>query len=174
MNGDPPGPQAGRVEIREATDDDWGRIWPFFREIAAAGETYTYPPDIADDTARLLWMAGPPNHSVVAVGDDGEVLGAAKMGPNQMGPGAHIATASFMVNPAYSGRGVGRALGEHALSWAHDAGFRAMQFNAVVQSNTRAVALWQSLGFEIIGTVPEGFLHPQRGYVGLHIMHRRV
>lgn len=79
-----------------------------------------------------------------------------------------------MVDPAHGGRGVGRALGEYAVDWARTTGFRAMQFNAVVETNTRAVALWQSLGFEIMTTLPEGFLHLAKGYVGLHIMYRRL
>ena len=79
-----------------------------------------------------------------------------------------------MVNPAHRRNGVGRALGEYSLEWATVEGFRAMQFNAVVETNTGAVALWKSLGFELIGTLPEGFLHPSAGYVGLHIMHRRL
>jgi GNAT superfamily N-acetyltransferase len=83
-------------------------------------------------------------------------------------------SAGFMVDPRRSGRGVGRALGEHVLAWAKEAGFRAVQFNAVVETNTRAVALWRSLGFEIIGTVPEAFRHPVDGYVGSHVMYRRV
>jgi ribosomal protein S18 acetylase RimI-like enzyme len=77
-----------------------------------------------------------------------------------------------MVDPQASGRGVGRALAEEAIGWATDGGYRAMQFNAVVETNTRAVSLWRSLGFEIIGTVPEGFRHPTEGYVGLHVMYR--
>jgi ribosomal protein S18 acetylase RimI-like enzyme len=60
------------------------------------------------------------------------------------------------------------------LDWARAEGYRAMQFNAVVETNTRAVALWRSLGFEVLTTVPEAFQHPTLGYVGLHIMHRRL
>jgi L-amino acid N-acyltransferase YncA len=160
--------------IRDATDDDWPRIWPFLREIVAAAETYAYDPDMDEATARSLWMVAPPGRSSVAVDDDGTVLGTASMYPNRPGPGSHVASASFMVDPRVSRRGVGRALGEDALEWARAGGFRAMQFNAVVETNTRAVALWQSLGFEIIGTVPEAFRHPTDGYVGLHIMYRRL
>lgn len=160
--------------IREATADDWPSIWPFLREIVAAGETYTLPLDISESLAREIWMLPAPNRTVVAVDDDGTVLGSAKMNQNHLGPASHIASASFMVDGQYSGRGVGRALGEYVVEWARAAGFRAMQFNAVVESNTRAVALWKSLGFEIIGTLPEGFLHPVKGYVGLHIMHLRL
>ncbi len=99
-------------------------------------------------------------------------LCTAKMHPNQGGAGSHVATASFMVDPEHAGKGVGRALGEHVLTWARSAGYRAMQFNAVVETNTGAVALWRSLGFEVLATVPEAFQHPTHGYVGLHIMHR--
>ncbi|OZM71645.1 GNAT family N-acetyltransferase [Amycolatopsis antarctica] len=160
--------------IRTATEDDWPAIWGFLRPIMAAGETYTWDTDVTEERARAMWLTGPPNRAVVAVAEDGAITGTAKMGPNHAGPGAHIATASFLVDPAYAGHGVGRALGEHALRWAAAEGYRAMQFNAVVENNTRAVALWESLGFEIIGTLPEGFLHPADGYVGLHIMHRRL
>jgi L-amino acid N-acyltransferase YncA len=162
------------VRIREATNEDWTAIWPFWREIVAARETYAYPDGATSEDARALWMERPPGRTVVAVGDDGRVLGSAKMGPNRPGPGAHVATASFMVAPAGAGRGVGRALAEHVLAWAREQGYRAMQFNAVVETNTRAVALWRSLGFAVIGTVPEAFEHPEHGFVGLHVMHRRL
>ena len=160
--------------IRDATAEDWGQIWPFLRQIVTAGETYAYDPDMDEWTARGLWLAGPPVRSVVAVQEDGMVLGTANMYPNRPGPGSHVASASFMVDPHASGKGVGRALGEEALAWGRANGFRAMQFNAVVETNVRAVALWRSLGFEIIGTVPEAFRHPTDGYVGLHIMYRRL
>jgi ribosomal protein S18 acetylase RimI-like enzyme len=91
-----------------------------------------------------------------------------------MGNGSHIASASYMVGPAHSGRGVGRALCEYTVEWARAAGFRAMQFNAVVETNVPAVKLYRSLGFEVLGTVPEGFRHPTKGCVGLHIMHRTL
>jgi GNAT superfamily N-acetyltransferase len=161
------------VEIREAVPEDWPAVWPFLRTIVAAGETYTLPVDLAEDEAREMWMLDPPGATFVAV-DGGRVVGSAKSGPNHRGPGSHVSTASFMVDPAGAGRGVGRALGEHVIAWATAQGFRCMQFNAVVETNTRAVALWTSLGFEVIGTLPEGFRHPEHGYVGLLLMHRRL
>ena len=160
------------VLIRDAKPDDWPAIWPFLHEIVAAGETYSYDRDLTEERARDLWMLEPPSRTVVAVDDDGTVIGTAKMNPNQGGGGSHVASASFMVDPRGFGRGVGRALGEHSLEWARAQGYRAMQFNAVVEANTRAVELWKSLGFEILATVPEGFHHPTQGYVGLHIMYR--
>jgi L-amino acid N-acyltransferase YncA len=161
------------VEIRTATASDWPAIWPFFRAIVDAGDTYAYPDDLTSDAAQALWLEGPPGTTLVAV-DGEEILGSAKAGPNRPGRGAHIATASFMVSPNHGGKGVGRALGEHILGWARAAGFHGMQFNAVVETNVGAIRLWQSLGFEIIGTVPEAFDHRHKGLVGLHVMYRRL
>lgn len=161
--------------IREATLSDWPAIWPFLHEIVASGETYTYDLDLTEDQARDTWMLlDPPNHTAVAVDADGTVLGTANLHPNYGGNGAHIANASFMVAPAGRGQGVGRALGEHVIAWATAAGYRAIVFNCVVETNTAAVALWQSLGFDILTTIPEGFRHPVHGYVGLHVMHRKL
>ncbi|MGZ4171141.1 MAG: N-acetyltransferase family protein [Solirubrobacteraceae bacterium] len=160
------------MEIREATPGDWDGIWPFLRQIVAAGETYAYNPHMSEDEARRLWMVDPPARTVVAVDGEGAIVGTASMYPNRPGPGSHVASASFMVDPARAGRGTGRALGEDMLRWARGEGFRAVQFNAVVETNERAVALWRSLGFSVIGTVPEAFRHPSHGYVGLHVMHR--
>jgi GNAT superfamily N-acetyltransferase len=155
--------------IRPATDTDWPRIWPFFEATVRARETYAYPLDLTPEAGRELWMADPPSATVV-LEDGGQLLGSAKMGPNRPGPGAHIGTASFMVAPEARGRGVGRALGEYVVQWHRDQGFRGIQFNAVVETNTAAVALWRSLGFEIVGTVPGAFRSPTHGYVGLHVM----
>ena len=159
------------MEIRDASAEDWPAIWPFLHEIVAAGETYAYDRDMTEEQGRALWMIGPPGRTVVAV-DDGVVVGTATMYANRPGPGSHVASASFMVDPGRAGRGTGRALGEAMVAWARERGFRAVQFNAVVETNTRAVRLWRSLGFEVIGTVPEAFAHPTDGYVGLHVMHR--
>jgi GNAT superfamily N-acetyltransferase len=161
------------VEIRPAAAEDWPRIYPFYAAIVEAGETYAFPVDQSLEEARPWWMEEPPGLTIVALDAD-TILGSAKMGPNRPGRGAHVATASFMVDPSHRGRGVGRALGEYALAWARDAGYSAMQFNAVVATNTAAVSLWEELGFEIVGTVPEAFDHARHGRVGLHVMYRRL
>lgn len=155
--------------IREATDRDWPEIWPVFDAVVQDGETYAYPTDLTADQAKGLWIEKPPGRTVVFE-EGGQVLGTAKMGPNKPSYGAHIGTASFMVGDAARGNGVGRQLGEHAITWHRDQGFRGIQFNAVVESNTAAVNLWSDLGFEIIGTVPGAFRSRRHGYVGLHVM----
>jgi L-amino acid N-acyltransferase YncA len=159
--------------IRPAASDDWAGIWPIVETVIRSGETYTLPRDMTEGEARSFWMRDAPAVVLVAVDGD-QVLGSAKVLANQMGPGAHVANGSFMVGPNARGRGVGRALGEAALDQARALGFRAMQFNAVVEANRTAVALWISLGFEIIGTVPQAFDHPTEGLVGLHVMHRSL
>ena len=156
--------------IRDATADDWPAIWPIVREVVVAADTFPYDPEMTEVQARALWMVSSPGRTTVAV-DGAAVSGTANMYANRAGPGAHVASASFMVASAMRGRGVGRALVEDALSWARAAGFRAMLFNAVAETNVAAVALYRTLGFSIVGTVPEAFDHPQHGLVGLHVMH---
>ena len=160
--------------VREATAGDWPAIWPFLRRIIAAGETYCWDPGTGEAAARAKWFPPPPGRTVVAVDADGVVVGTAETHPNQGGPGAHVANAGFMVDPDHAGRGVGRALAVHVLEQARADGYRAMVFNAVVETNTGAVALWRSLGFKVLATIPEAFVHPTAGYVGLHVMHRRL
>lgn len=170
--------------VREAVAGDWAQIWPFFREIVAAGETFAYPQDVTEPQGREMWMVSAPAHTVVAVDEAASghgaesaadhVVGTANMYANRSGPGAHVASASYMVDPAFAGRGVGRALVQYSLDWARSAGFLAMQFNAVTETNVYAVRLYESLGFSIVGTVPRAFHHPRDGYVGLHVMHREL
>ena len=160
--------------IRPIADADWPAFYPVFREVVTAGETYAYPEGLGSADARALWVESPPAVTVVAVDDDGSVLGSAKAGPNRPSRGSHVATASFMVADSARGRGVGRALGEWVLGWAREQGYAAMQFNAVVETNTAAVRLWRDLGFEVVGTVPEAFDSATHGRVGLHVMHRHL
>ncbi|MGA5441580.1 GNAT family N-acetyltransferase [Streptomyces griseoincarnatus] len=157
--------------IREARPDDWARIWPFWHRIVAAGETYTWDPGTSEEDARALWMS--PAKRVYVVEDDGTVVASAYLTPNYGGPAARIANAGFMVDPDRAGRGAGRLLAEHVLAEARDAGYRGMVFNAVVETNP-AVKLWSSLGFTVLGTVPDAFDHPRHGRVGLHVMHRSL
>ncbi|MFF5002465.1 GNAT family N-acetyltransferase [Streptomyces phaeochromogenes] len=158
--------------IREAAADDWPRIWPFWHRIVAAAEAYAWDPDTSEEDARALWMA-PGKRVYVAEDATGAVVGSAYVTPNYGGPASHIANAGFMVDPAHSGRGIGRALANHVLETAKADGYRAMVFNAVVETNP-AVNLWLSLGFTIVGTIPDAYAHPTKGRVGLHVMHRAL
>ncbi|MDX3693643.1 GNAT family N-acetyltransferase [Streptomyces europaeiscabiei] len=160
------------MQIREATADDWPGIWPFWHRVVAAGETYTWDPDTSEEAARTLWMA-PAKRVYVVEDETGAVVGSAYLAPNYGGPAARIANAGFMVDPDRAGQGIGRALAAHVLTEAEEQGFRGMVFNAVVETNP-AVRLWTSLGFTVLGTVPDAFEHPKDGRVGLHIMYKAL
>jgi L-amino acid N-acyltransferase YncA len=161
------------VEIREFTEADWAAVWPIYQSVVNAGETYTYDPGWTQQQAHDVWIEPVPGRTFVAVEGD-RIVGTAHVGPNKPGRGSHVGTASFMVSSDARGLGVGRALGAYVLEVARADGYASMQFNAVVETNSAAVKLWQDLGFRIIGTVPEAFEHPSLGLVGLHIMYRRL
>ena len=156
--------------IRTATAGDGDAIWRIFHAVVQGGDTYTFLPDTPREQA-LAYFLGPGIASWV-VEDNGRVVGMYKLIPNHTGRGSHVANASFMVDPAAHGKGAGRAMGEHCLDQARKAGYRAMQFNFVVSTNAAAVALWQKLGFEIVGTLPKAFQHRTLGDVDAYVMYR--
>lgn len=162
--------------IREAkSESDWlTGIWPIFQEVVHAGDTLAFSPDTDEQSAREYWLLPAPARVFVAVGEpDGAILGTSLVKPNQAGLGGHVANAGFMVAPSAAGCGVGRALAEHAISWARQANFSAMQFNFVVSTNSRAIALWKNLGFSVVGTLPLAFQHQGLGRrVDVFVMHR--
>ena len=157
--------------IRPAHPSDFPAMWPIFQAVVASGSTYVFAPDTGHDDALAYWF-GPGVVSYVAEDEGGRVVGMYKLIANQRDLGSHVANASFMVSPTYAGRGAGRQLGLHCLREAARAGYRAMQFNFVVSTNTAAVALWQKLGFAIVGTLPKAFRHQRLGYVDAYVMHR--
>ena len=159
--------------VRLATPDDWDAIWPTWQAVAQEQESYTYDPATPYDAARATWLPGGACETWVAL-DGGVLLGTYQLKPNQAGPGAHVANASYMTSVAARGRGVGRALGEHSLERARERGFLAMQFNAVVSTNTAAVRLWESLGFAVVGRVPGAYLRGDGSYSDLLVMHRNL
>ena len=164
-------------DIRPATGADWPAIWAILEPVIRAGETFTWDRDTTEHQGRERWFRQSPGQTFVAVGrgePGGVILGSGELHANQGGGGSHVANAGYVVHPAHGGKGVARGLCAYSLGAARVAGFRAMQFNAVVESNVRAVAAWQSLGFEVLATIPEAFLHPRLGYVGLHLMYRRL
>ena len=158
------------MTVREALDSDGEAMWRIFQAVVAGGDTYLFAADTSRDVA-LEYFMGPDISSWVAE-IDGEILGMYKLIANRRDRGSHVANASFMVDPAAQGKGVGRAMGEHCLAQATQAGYQAMQFNFVVSTNTAAVELWKKLGFSIVGTLPKVFNHARLGLVDAYVMHR--
>jgi ribosomal protein S18 acetylase RimI-like enzyme len=160
------------LHFRPASVADWPRLWPILQEIVLAQDTYTYDPAMDAEAGRRTWLPGPPDQAWLVSDERGTVLGSYKTGPNRAGPGAHVATASYIVAASARGRGVGRAMVLHSLDQARAGGFRGIQFNAVAASNVYAVKLYEDLGFDIVGAVPGAFRHPELGYVDLLVMYR--
>ena len=161
------------MKIRRAVERDCDTIWNIFHEIVAAGDTYALDPNISRDDALAYWFA-PGTHTYVAEEPAIGVIGTYILRPNQSGGGSHVANAGFMVSARARGQGIGRVMAEHCLSEASRLGFRAMQFNYVISTNTAAICLWRDLGFEIVGTLPDAFHHPEKGYVDVYVMYRSL
>lgn len=158
------------MNIRPASAADFPAMWAIFHDVVADEATYVFTADTPREVAHAYWCG--PGVTAFVAEDDGAVVAMYKLIPNQAGLGAHVANASFMVAPRSSGRGIGRLLGQHCLDTARAAGYLAMQLNFVVSTNTAAVALWQSLGFAIVGTLPQVLRHRERGLVDAFVMHR--
>lgn len=158
------------MPIRRAVEADFESMWVIFRAVVATASTYVFAPDTPREDAFDYWF-GPGVMSYVAE-DDRRVVGMYKIVRNHRDLGAHVANASFMVDPSSAARGIGRQMGLHCLREARRSGFMAVQFNFVVSTNTAAVELWKKLGFEIVGRLPKAFRHGQHGYVDAYVMYR--
>ena len=158
--------------IRPARGDDHDAIWTILEPVIRAGETYTLPQDMTREAALKYWFSGA--HQVFVAEDGHSIAGTYFIQPNQMGGGAHVANCGYVTAAAHFGRGIARAMCAHSLDYARGRGFRAMQFNFVVSTNERAVRLWQSFSFEIVGRLPQAFRHPALGYVDAYVMYRML
>jgi L-amino acid N-acyltransferase YncA len=160
------------MDIRPATEADYAAVLAIVAPTLAAGETYAIARDLDAAGVSAYWFG--PTHEVFVAEENGTILGTYYLMANQAGGGAHVANCGYMTAPAAQGKGVARAMCEHSLVRARERGFRAMQFNHVVSTNSRAVALWQKLGFDIVGTLPKAFNHPVHGYVDSYVMFRAL
>ena len=156
--------------IRPAANEDANAIWAILEPIVRAGETYTLPRDMDKESALAYWLSA--EHEVFVAEEKGDLIGTYFLQANQKGGGAHVANCGYVTAVPATGRGVARTMCAHSLDRARERGFRAMQFNFVVSTNERAVRLWQSFAFPIVGTLPKAFLHPKLGYVDAYVMYR--
>ena len=160
------------LAIRKAVPGDHDQIWEIIKEVISKGDTYAFDPDSSKETMLDYWC-GDDRHTYVTT-DNGEIQGTFVIKDNQPGLGSHIANAGYMVTEKAAGKGIGKAMGEFSLEEAKRLGYTAMQFNIVVKSNTRAIQLWQKLGFMIIGEIPDAFKHKQNGFTNAYIMYRKL
>jgi ribosomal protein S18 acetylase RimI-like enzyme len=159
-----------KIRVAKPADDD--AVWTVLEPTIRAGETYALPRESSREEVLAFWRGS--GHDVFVAEDGGAIVGTYFVCANHLGGGAHVANAGYATATHAQGKGVARAMCEHSIEHARERGFRAMQFNFVVASNTRAVATWQRMGFSIVGTLPGAFAHPTLGYVDAFVMYRSL
>lgn len=160
------------MQVRAYQEQDAAALTAMLMPVFAVGDTYAIDPDITPEAALAYWT-GPERH-VFVVEDGGALLGTYYMVRNQKGGGSHVCNCGYVTADASRGRGVARTMLAHSLAKAPELGFRAMQYNFVVSTNTRAIDTWIKAGFEVIGRLPGAFLHPTQGYVDALVMYRTL
>lgn len=162
--------QSLTCRLAKAQDQDW--IWRLIEPVIRAGETYALPRDMTRADALAYWTGGA--HETFVAERGGRVAGSFFLQPNQAGGGAHVANCGYVTDAAATGRGIARHMCAFSIARARSRGFKAMQFNFVVSTNERAVRLWQSMEFEIVGRLPLAFEHPAHGFVDAFVMYRAL
>lgn len=160
------------VEFRKAVDADKPPVWKIIKDVIAGGDTYVFEPDSPEDEMIAYWFS--PEKYVYVAEQDGGIVGTFWLKANQPGLGSHVCNAAYMVAPDSAGKGIGRKMADYSFDEARKLGFTAMQFNFVVKSNTAAVRLWQSVGMEIIGEIPDAFEHSRHGLTNALIMYMKL
>jgi L-amino acid N-acyltransferase YncA len=161
------------LEIRSYAPGDCNIVWAILEPVLREGRTYALPRDMSREQALAYWTA-PDRATFVAADGDGRIVGTYYLRANQSGGGAHVANCGYVTAADSTGRGIARAMCLDSLDRARAGGFRAMQFNFVIASNVRAVRLWQSLGFETVGRIPDAFALPDGSWSDALVMHRRL
>jgi len=158
--------------LRKVHRNEYERVWELFKQIIDQKVYFAYDRTTTRAQIEASWIND--KNLIYGAETEGEIVGAYIIKPNHPGHGAHVANAAYMVDSRFRGHGIGRKLAAHSIEMARNAGYRAMQYNMVVSTNENAVHLWKAHGFEIIGTIPEGFLHHEHGYVDAYIMYRKL
>lgn len=159
------------ASIRPFQESDWPSLWPVLRATFAKGDTYTFAPDAPEAEILAAWIRIPAA-TFVACDETGQILGSYYIKANQPGHGNHVGNCGYVVSEFARGQGVASLMCKHSEAVAVQLGFVAMQFNFVVATNTGAVRLWQKLGFDIVGTLPRAFRHPEHGLVDAFVMYK--
>ena len=161
------------VAIRKVQDGDRPAVWQIIKSVIAGGDTYVFDPSSSQEEMIENYWFTPEKHVYVAE-EQGKILGTYWIKANQPGLGDHVGNGAYMVSPDAKGKGVGKLMAEHSIEEAKRIGFQSIQFNFVVKSNTVAVKLWKSVGFEVIGEIPDAFRHKQDGLTNAYIMYRKL
>ncbi len=160
------------LTLRPTQKEDADSIGQIALEVIQTGDTWIFAPDSSKE--KLLDYFFDKKKYLYVAEIESEIVGFFFLTENQKDLGSHIANAGYMVSPGQQIKGIGRAMANFSLIEAKILGFQAMQFNFVVKTNEKAVHLWQSLGFQIIGEIPEAFQHSELGLVNAFIMYKKL
>ena len=160
---------ASPLQIRPYEQADWPAVWALLEPVFRAGETFPHDPAISESEAQLAWVEQ-SQAVMVAMDPDEAVVGTYYLKPNSLCLGAHVANAGYVVAERCRGNEIGSRLCQHSLQAARRLGFRAMQFNLVVSTNTAGIRCWRRNGFQVVGTLLGAFRHKQLGYVDALVM----
>jgi len=145
------------LQIRPYGAADWPAVWALLEPVFRAGETFPHDPAITEAEAQLAWVE---QSQAVMVAVEAT--------------GTHVANAGYVVAEHCRRQGIGSRLCQHSLQAARRLGFRTMQFNLVVSTNSAGIRCWQRNGFQVVGTLPGAFLHKRLGYVDALVMVRSL
>lgn len=149
------------LEIREYKKEDLPALREIWNEVVEDAVAFPQTDALCEEEAESFFAS--QSFTGVAV-ENGQVAGLYILHPNNIGRCGHISNASYAVRRNLRGQHIGECLVRHCLEKGRELGFRILQFNAVVASNTGAIHLYEKLGFVRLGTVPGGFLLKDGSY----------
>ncbi|MBI3590911.1 MAG: GNAT family N-acetyltransferase [Candidatus Melainabacteria bacterium] len=162
--------QLEEIIIKEVSENQFDQIWPIFHEVIQDADTYPYLPCTTKEEAKKLWFTKDAHVYIAYL--DGKPVATRYIVPNKAGLGSHVANTGVMIDKEYRGKGLGKQMMEFAINKTRELGFKAIQVNLVVCTNTASIKICQKYGFEIIGTLPKAFYYKQKEYVDAYVMYK--
>ena len=155
-----------KIEIKPYDKKDIIDIIEIWNEVVECGNAFPQIEKLTDISGDSFFME--QSFTGVAYNtENDEVVGVYILHPNNCGRCGHICNASYAVKSTARGNHIGEALVKHCMKKAKEIGFKILQFNAVVRTNTPALELYKKLGFTQLGLIPNGFLMKNGDYEGI-------
>jgi GNAT superfamily N-acetyltransferase len=145
-----------KIEILAYHRNDINEAVEIWNQIISEGNSFPQTDPLTPETGHAFF-AGQSYAGIARDTETSSIQGLYILHPNNIGRCGHICNASYAVNRSFRGRGIGEALVKDCMEQAKRLGFRILQFNAVVKSNTAALRLYERLGFTQLGVIPGGF-----------------
>ncbi len=161
------------IQIRPFTDSDTQEAIKIWNRIVEDGEAFPQLDCLTLENGASFFK----EQSFTGIAYDtetSEVAGLYILHPNNIGRCGHLCNASYAVKYGLRGMHIGEKLVAHCLKKGRELGFRVLQFNAVVRSNTPALRLYEKLGFVRLGMIPGGFLMKDGSYEDIFLFYHTL